>query len=60
MPMTTLDDEIGAIDTAIIHLESELRTRPPAEERLKSMLVVIQTLHTMRANLQERQRLQRS
>ena len=57
MPPMTSDDEIGAIDAAITHLESELRTRPPSEERCKSMRVVIQTLHTMRANLRERKQL---
>ena len=54
MPPKPLDDEIGAIDDAIAYLEAELRARPPSEERREAMREVIQTLHTMRVNLQKR------
>jgi hypothetical protein len=52
----TLEDEIAAIDYAISHMESEMKARPPSEERRKAMREVIQTLNAMRAVLLKQKR----
>lgn len=51
--MSSLEDDIKALDYAIDHIEAELRDRPPSQERVTAMLEVIVTLRSMRAELKE-------
>jgi hypothetical protein len=50
------DDDIKSLDFAIRHIETELRDRPPAQEGALAMLKVIETLKSMRAELERKRR----